>query len=98
MEPYLKNSMKKDDKGYSKIEYLSACENGVELTVIGVDAGFRAKTRLANLGLVPGVKIIKKKSAPWKGPIEIIVKGTSLVIGRGLASRVLVKHEESCEL
>jgi len=64
MEPYIQNSLKKDDKGYSITENLSACENGVELTVIGVDAGVRAKTRLANLGVVPGVRIIKKKSAP----------------------------------
>ncbi|MFX0028692.1 MAG: FeoA domain-containing protein, partial [Candidatus Hermodarchaeota archaeon] len=35
-----------------------------------------AKRRLANLGVIPGIKILKKKSAPLKGPIEIIVKGS----------------------
>ena len=84
------------DKKISLTKCLSACENGAELTVIGVNAGFRAKKRLADLGVVPGVKIIRKNSAPWKGPIEIIVKGTSLVIGRGLASKVLVNCEKTC--
>ena len=74
------------------MRYLSECKNGEEVTVIRVNAGFKAKQRLANLGIVPGIKIIKKNSAPLRGPIEIIVKGTSLVIGRGLASKILVSN------
>lgn len=65
--------------------------------VVSVNAGFKAKKRLANLGILPGVKIIKKESAPLKGPLEIKVKGTSIVIGRGLASKILVKCNERCE-
>jgi len=53
--------------------------------------------RLANLGIVPGVKIKKKKSAPLRGPIEIIVKGSSLVIGRGIASKIIVSCNEECK-
>lgn len=53
--------------------------------------------RLANLGIVPGAKILKKKSAPLKGPLEIIVKGSSLVIGRGLAQKIIVQCEDKCE-
>lgn len=75
---------------------LTDCEKGEELTVISVSAGGRAKQRLANLGLVPGTKIIKKKSAPWKGPLEIIVKGSSLVIGRGLAAKIIVDCNGAC--
>ena len=74
------------------MRYLSECKNGEKVTVIRVNAGFKAKQRLANLGIVPGIKIIKKNSAPLRGPIEIIVKGTSLVIGRGLASKILVSN------
>ena len=72
------------------IKSLTDCELGSELSVIGVHAGHRAKQRLAHLGIVPGVKISMKKSAPFKGPINIVVKGSSLVIGRGLASKILV--------
>lgn len=56
-----------------------------------------AKMRLANLGIIPGVKITKKQSAPLKGPIEIIVKGSSLVIGRGLASKIFVSCAKECK-
>ena len=77
--------------GTPLIKCLTDCDKGEELEVVRVNAGYKAKKRLAEMGLIPGSKIIKKKSAPWKGPLEIKVKGTSLVIGRGLAEKVLVK-------
>jgi Fe2+ transport system protein FeoA len=58
----------------------------------------KAKRRLANLGIVPGIKITKKKSAPLKGPIEIDVKGSSLVIGRGIALKIMVRCQEQCDI
>ena len=76
--------------------YLSECESGEEVIVLSVNTGYRAKTRLANLGIVPGVKVKKMKNAPFRGPIEIKVKGSSLVLGRGLASRIIVSRNNSC--
>jgi len=76
--------------------YLTECESGEEVIVLSVNAGYRAKTRLANLGIVPGVKVKKMKNAPFRGPIEIKVKGSSLVLGRGLASRIIVSRNNSC--
>ncbi|MFX1390586.1 MAG: ferrous iron transport protein A [Promethearchaeota archaeon] len=70
---------------------LTECPLGQKVKVVRVDAGYQAKRRLSCLGIVPGVEIIKKKAAPFRGPVEIIVKGTSLVIGRGLASKIIVK-------
>lgn len=84
-------------RNMSNLKALTECELGTELIVMGVNAGYGAKRRLAHLGIVPGVKIIKKKSAPFRGPINIIVKGTSLVLGRGLASKILVNCNGSCE-
>jgi DtxR family Mn-dependent transcriptional regulator len=72
------------------LKCLLDCTNGAELTVKSVNAGFGAKKRLANLGIVPGVKIIKRKAAPFRGPVEILVRGTSLVLGRGLAAKIIV--------
>ncbi|MEJ2250715.1 MAG: FeoA family protein [Candidatus Lokiarchaeota archaeon] len=69
---------------------ITECEEDEDVKVIYVDAGCKAKTRLANLGIIPGVKIIKRRSAPFKGPVEINVKGSNLVIGRGLAMKVYV--------
>ncbi|KKM86109.1 hypothetical protein LCGC14_1282340 [marine sediment metagenome] len=75
---------------------LTECEKGEEVIVLNVDADFRQKRRLANLGLFPGAKIMKKKDAPFRGPLEVMVKGSSLVIGRGLASKITVQCDESC--
>jgi len=75
---------------------LTECEKGEEVIVLNVNAGLKAKRRLANLGILPGAKIKKKKDAPFRGPIEVIVKGSSLVIGRGLASKIIVQRDELC--
>jgi Fe2+ transport system protein FeoA len=86
----------KNKSGTPLIKCLTECEKNEELTVLSVDTGFGQKRRLANLGLVPGVKIHKRKEAPFRGPLEIVVKGSSLVIGRGLASKIFVTCGESC--
>jgi Fe2+ transport system protein FeoA len=73
------------------LKNLNECVNGKKFIVQTVNAGYRAKRRLACLGIIPGVEIVKKKSAPFRGPVELIVMGSSLVIGRGLASKIIVK-------
>ncbi|MBA7533747.1 hypothetical protein ES705_25991 [subsurface metagenome] len=80
-------------KSNSILKHLSECPVGEKLKVLQVNAGYHAKRRLACLGIIPGVKIVKKKAAPFRGPIEIMVKGTSLVLGRGLASKIIVIME-----
>ncbi|MBY9010608.1 MAG: ferrous iron transport protein A [Candidatus Lokiarchaeota archaeon] len=78
------------------IKCLTECEEEEETVIKSVKCGHKAKRRLANLGLVPGTKIKKKKAAPFRGPLKIIVKGTTLVIGRGLASKILVECDKAC--
>ncbi|MGV9172141.1 MAG: FeoA family protein [Promethearchaeia archaeon] len=72
------------------IKCLTECPTDAEVKVVRVNSGRMAKQRLANLGIVPGVIIKKKKSAPFRGPVEVEVKGSSLVLGRGLASKIIV--------
>ncbi len=59
--------------------------------IIGISDGQMANKRLADLGLTPGAKIKILRKAPFFGPLEIEVCGSRLVLGRGLASKVLVK-------
>lgn len=80
------------------IKRLIECSIGEKFKVLRVNAGHHAKRRLAHLGIIPGVIIIKKNSAPFRGPIELIVKGSNLVIGRGLAARILVTTNDSHDL
>ena len=46
--------------------------------------------RLTDLGLTPGTEVKVVKSAPFNGPLEIYVRGSTLAIGRGMANRILV--------
>jgi Fe2+ transport system protein FeoA len=83
-------------QGIPLIKCLTECEKGEEVRVLNVKAGFKAKRRLANLGIVPGTIIKKQKEAPFHGPLGIIVKGTQLVLGRGLAAKIFVECDNAC--
>ena len=82
------------DKSQPTIKRLIEYPTGEELKVLRVNVGYHAKRRLACLGIIPGVKIKIKRIAPFRGPVELIVKGTSLVIGRGLAFKIIVMKED----
>lgn len=60
-------------------------------TVVLALGGHRMVRRLAEMGLTPGTEVTIVRNAPLHGPIEIFVRGVSLALGRGIASRVLVK-------
>ncbi len=47
--------------------------------------------RLMDMGLTPGTKVTVVKSAPFHGPLEILVRGSRLALGRGMAERILVE-------
>ncbi|MEM1524534.1 MAG: FeoA family protein [Nitrososphaerales archaeon] len=60
----------------------------------GKGGGFGFKKRLMDMGLTPGTKVIVVKSAPFHGPLEILVRGSRLALGRGMAERIFVEIEE----
>jgi DtxR family Mn-dependent transcriptional regulator len=49
--------------------------------------------RLMDMGLTSGTKVTVVKSAPFHGPVEILVRGSRLALGRGIAERVYVEIE-----
>jgi ferrous iron transport protein A len=55
-----------------------------------VQGGSMAAKRLADMGLTPGTEIKLLRKALFKGPVQIEVCGARLVLGRGLASRIMV--------
>ncbi|TFF88871.1 MAG: ferrous iron transport protein A [Promethearchaeota archaeon] len=73
---------------------LTDVPSGTKYEILSVGTNYGSKRRLAHLGLLPGVKIVKKRSAPMRGPIEVEVKGTNLVIGRGLARHIIVETND----
>lgn len=62
--------------------------------VVSIETGYRAKRRLEDMGLTPGTRIRVLRLAPFGGPIEISVRGSRLVVGRGMARRIFVKVGE----
>jgi len=70
---------------------LTELKPGEKGIIISAVSGFGAVRRLAEMGLTPGVQIEVVRKAPLRGPIEIEVRGTRLVLGYGLASRIAVK-------
>ena len=86
-----------DERMTVPLTVLQNGENGVIISV-GTDLedgrrgrGWGAARRLMDMGLTPGTHVIVVKAAPFHGPIEILVKGSRLAIGRGMAERILVK-------
>jgi len=59
--------------------------------VVSVETGFRVKRRLEEMGLTPGTRVRIVKSALFGGPVEILVRGSRLAIGRGMARRIFVR-------
>ena len=55
--------------------------------------GWGLERRLTDMGLTPGTKVIVVKSAPFHGPLELLIRGSRLAIGRGMAARILVEVE-----
>jgi len=70
---------------------LNKLREGKVAEIISVIGGRMVTKRLVDLGLIPGTKIKVLRKAPLWGPVEIEARGSRLVLGRGLASKILVK-------
>ncbi len=66
--------------------------NGTWVIMTGVEGGIGMERRLAQLGFLPGNKVRIIRAAPFRGPLLIEVEGREIVLGRGVASRVLVEE------
>ncbi len=68
---------------------LAAVKPGKRVFIIGLTAGDGLRGRLAALGLVPGAQVeVITNSA--RGPFIISVKGSRIVLGHGMAQKIMV--------
>lgn len=74
---------------------LLECNKCKKYIIKRIDADVKAKIRLAHLGLLPGTTITKTREAPFNGPIEVMVKNAPIVIGHGLAEKIMVRCPDS---
>jgi len=68
---------------------LTQAPTGVRMRLVGVQGGGRLQARLAAMGLVPGVELLVHSSR-GHGPFIVEVKGSRMILGRGMAEKILV--------
>ena len=66
-------------------------ENGNWVRIVGFRGGMGMQARLTQLGFLPGNKVRIIRTAPFHGPLLIEVEGREIVLGRGVASHILVE-------
>jgi Fe2+ transport system protein FeoA len=65
---------------------------GQTAVIISINGGNKSTKRLADLGLKSGTEIKIIGRTLFSGPVQIEVVGSRLVLGRGLASKIMVKE------
>lgn len=68
------------------------CELMQEVKVVGFESGCRSKERLLQLGIIPGVVLKIKRLAPFSGPLIVSIEGSDVVLGRGIAKKIIVEN------
>ena len=69
---------------------LSMISEGTRAILKKIDGGRQLRGRLAALGLLPGTELEVIQNS-GQGPFVVAVKGSRIVIGRGMASRIEVE-------
>jgi ferrous iron transport protein A len=72
---------------------LSTIKSGQTVKLAGVEAGRSLNSRLAAMGLLPNV-VITVVNNGHPGPFVISVKGSRMMLGRGMADNIMVS---SCD-
>jgi ferrous iron transport protein A len=62
---------------------------GRRVRFVSVEACHGLQSRLAAMGLVPGVEIEVLGNSPH-GPFLIAVKGSRIMLGRGMAQKIVI--------
>ena len=73
---------------------LSMIPQGAVVTVKQIVAGRGLRRHLANLGLLPGVRLEVLRGS-MHGPVIVRVKGSKVMLGRGMAHGILVDASPS---
>jgi len=68
---------------------LTIIQVGRIVKIVSVEAGGGLQGRLAAMGLVPGEEIEVLRNTPH-GPFLIGVKGSRIMLGRGMAQKIMV--------
>ena len=73
-----------------QIKPLSAIRSGEKVRLASIEAGRGLNSRLASMGLLPNVEITVVNNR-HPGPFVISVKGSRMMLGRGMAHKIMVR-------
>jgi ferrous iron transport protein A len=74
---------------------LACMDAGCSGVVYDIQGGYGIISNLKSLGITPGKRITRITPIPVKGPITIEVDKLQVVVGFGMATRILVKAGEN---
>ncbi len=69
---------------------LTVVSPGRKVRIVAVDAGHGLQGRLEAMGLVPGTEIEVLRNS-LHGPFLVAVKGCRIMLGRGMAQKIVVE-------
>ena len=78
------------------IKPLSMTKAGEKVRLARIDAGRGLNSRLASMGLLPNVEITVVNNG-HPGPFVINVKGSKMMLGRGVAHKIMVSNSHDKE-
>ena len=84
----------REGDSFRLLTQLSNLKPGEEGVVAFIRGGTVACQRLLDMGLTRGTRVRVVNAAPFRGPIEVSVRGSILALGRGLARHVFVEIED----
>ncbi len=70
---------------------LTGLEDGQTGVIVSVLGGKMLTKRLADLGITGGKEVRVIRKTLFSGPVQVEVAGSKLVIGWGLASKIMVE-------
>ena len=76
--------------GQKELKKLARVTPGHQVEFVRVESGQALQSRLASMGLIPGAhfKVVRNDQ---RGPCVLALKGTRLMLGRGMADRIEVR-------
>jgi ferrous iron transport protein A len=73
-----------------EIKPLSVTKPGEKVRLVSIEAGRGLNSRLTSMGILPNV-VITIVSNGHPGPLVISVKGSKMMLGRGMAHKIMVR-------
>jgi Fe2+ transport system protein FeoA len=86
------NLQKQNSQSNEEVASLTRLCEGERAVLTHSIGGFGLLRRLAEMGLTPGVEVKIVRKCPFRGPVEVEVRGVTLALGYGVASKVFVRR------